>query len=103
MEETSLTTFSAKSVSIGDKIFDSNGVVEITKSFIQFNVSSPADSLSTVRVKINGDQIETVCFNYWSGRGNILLLINENVAEKAFRPLQVAWARVHPLFLAYWG
>lgn len=81
-----LMEFVVESIKIGSKSIDSNGVVQITKSHIQFYVYSE-QSPTPIRIKIEGAHIHTLCFNFWSGRGNIALFIDAAAAKTAFSVL----------------
>lgn len=81
-----MATFEVKSIIIGDKSIDSNGVVEITKSHIQFYVSS-VQSPTPIQVKIYGAHMHSLCFNFWCGRGTIAFFIDADAAKTAFGDL----------------
>lgn len=102
MEEKTLTSFSVERITIGDRQFMPNSVVEIKESYIQFNVSPQSILSASIQVKIRGEDIQTVCLNYWSGRGNILLLINENAVKSIFDALGLNRINVNPHILGYW-
>lgn len=102
MEEKTLTSFSVETITIGNRQFMPKGVVEIKESYIQFDVSSQSDLSASIQVKIRGEDIQTVCFNYWSGRGNILLLIDENAVKSIFYLLGLSRINVIPHILSYW-
>lgn len=100
MAEKILTTFPVVSITIGNDRFHQFGAVEITEAYIQFYVTI---SSSQHQVKILGNDIQTVCFNVWCGRGNILLLIDAEAAKRIFDALGLDRIRVDPQLLAYWG
>lgn len=98
--EYSVAKFSVESITIAHKVLDSNGIVEIGKSYIRFCVSLDKSS-TPIQVKIDGQHIQTACFNNWNSRGNIVLFIDADVARTTFSALKLS-ERVDSPVLAYW-
>lgn len=102
MGEKAKAKFFVQSISIDNQGLNTNGVVEIGESFIRFCVSLPKSS-TQIEVHINGEHIQTVCFNHWNERGNIVLFIDADVARTTFSALGLSGNNTfNTQMMAYW-